>query len=391
MEFIEGHFATTCFVIAWLSWQALMPARQYLVSGDARFTWEGLSFSWRLKAEVYRCTPCELSMEDSTLISREEHGRSQVDWNHWRGESVLYRVLDPGRVDWGQLPELLVTLEPLVGERILYNPFAGMAEGRSATESRARVQAIWQEVYGHAPQIVLNTAGPSETLSACVPTLRARGYTVHNTLEAEKLLENLLAEHQENELTSILRQTHPLALQGGGNPAVPFLLIEDSALTRDPGTARMRIEPSRWRQNSYTHSSKGAMARSPLTVYTGNALFNLRNDLPQACIFDSQEHSERLPVIYWNYLRELTYAQGMHMSLQPFLLREYAHHVADLWEQSYKRRPAVFAQTAVSLNFRPAEPVVNPQADLASVPLAHLRHNDWIRQLECTRIPRGSP
>jgi len=390
----EGRYASS-FIIVWLVWQALMPARQYLISGDGRFTWEGLSFSWRLKAEVYRCTPCELSLEDSTIISRDDQGRSHVDWKHWLGEPVLYRTLDPSRVDWSQLPELIVTLEPLVGERILYNPFAGRVQGRSAAESRARVQAIWQEVYGHAPQIVLNTAAPSETLSACVPNLRARGYTIRNTLEAEQQLEKLLGEHQENELTSILRQTHPLALQGGANPAVPFLLIEDSFLARNPGTARMRIEPGRWKQNSYTHSPQDSMSsvtgHHSLVVYTGNALFNLRTELPQACLFDSQEHSEKLPVIYWNYLRELTYAQGMHMSLQPFLLREYARHVADLWEQSYKRRPVVFAQTAVSLNFRPAQQVVDPQADLASVPLAHLRHNAWIRQLECPRIPRGSP
>src|SRR5258706_7663445 len=63
-------------VAAWLVWQALMPARQFLIAGDSRFTWEGLSFSWRLKAEVYRCTPCELRLEDPGVVSRDETGRS---------------------------------------------------------------------------------------------------------------------------------------------------------------------------------------------------------------------------------------------------------------------------------------------------------------------------
>jgi hypothetical protein len=76
--------------------------------------------------------------------------------------------------------------------------------------------------------------------------------------------------------------------------------------------------------------------------------------------------------------------------MQPFLLREYAYHIADLWQQSYGRRPVVHAQTAVSLNFRPSQPIVDAKADLASVPAALFRHNQWIVQLRDPRIPPGS-
>jgi len=384
----------TAFVSVWLIWQALMPARGFLIPGDARFTWEGLSFSWRLKAEVYRCTPCRLIIEDPSLSQRDPSGACKIDWNRWRGEKVIYRTLTPGAVDWSQLPEVFVLLEPRIGQRILYNPFARSKTGRSEAESRARLTQIWQELYGHPPQVVLRTASPTETLSACAATLRARGYSVNSTLEAEQLFEKLVAERDERDLTSILRQTHPLALNSGGAAATPFLLVEDPPLARDPGTARMKVQSSCWARSSYTRCRRDSLdvnvGGEPLVIYTGADPFELKDCLPQASIFESQDHPERLAYICWNYLRELTLGEGMHLSMQPFLLREYARHIADLWEPEYGRRPTVHAETAVSLNFRPTQPVVDPQADLASVSLSRLRHNTWIKNLECPRIPRGS-
>jgi hypothetical protein len=382
-------------VSSWLIWQALMPARAFLIPGDVRFTWEGLSFSWRLKAEVYRCTPCRLIIEDASFISPGPSGATRIDWNRWHGDKVIYRTLTAAGLDWSQLPEIFVLLEPRLGQRILYNPFAGSRAGRSEAESRARLTQIWQELYGHSPQVVLHTASATETLSACAATLRARGYSVSSTLEAEQLFEKLVAERDERELTSILRQTHPLALNSGGVPATPFLLVEDPALERDPGTARMNVRSNRWAQSSYTRCRRDSLDANaggePLVIYAGADPFELKDYLPQASIFETQDHPEQLAYICWNYLRELTPGEGMHLSMQPFLLREYARHIADIWEQQYGRRPTVHAETAVSLNFRPTQPVVDPQADLASVSLSRLRRNPWIKDLECPRIPRGSP
>ena len=382
------------FVVGWLAWQALMPARQWIIPGDARFTWEGLSFSWRLKADLYRCTPCNLWVEDPHFVARDPSGRCRIDWNQWRGDKVIYRTLSPGRVDWAQLPELIVLLEPMLGQRILYNPYSGNPAGWSEAESRTRVQGLWLELYGHAPQVVLRTASPTDTLSACAATLRARGYSVKTTLETEQKLDEMLAQGEERELTSIMRQTHPLALHGGSIPAKPFLLIEDGSLTHDAGTARMRVDLARWRQNNFTRCPRDTLdvnvGFQPLVIYTGSTPFELKDQLPTATIFDSQDHPEELARISWNYLRELTSAEGMHLSMQPFLLRTYARHIARLWQDDYGHRPIVKAETAVSLNFRPLQPVVLPEADLASVKLARLHHNAWIKDLECARIPPGS-
>jgi hypothetical protein len=370
-----------------------MPARQFLIAGDSRFTWEGLSFSWRLKAEVYRCTPCELRLEDLGVVSRDETGRIRINWNNWHQEAVLYRALNSGRIDWTQLPELLVLLEPMIGRRILYNPFAGMGQGRPESESRKRVSEIWQEIYGRQPQLVLRTAQPSATLSACAPILQKRGYSIRTTVDAEQLLEKLLADHEERDLTSILRQTHPLGLQGGSDLPAPFLLIEDASLTLNPGSAAMQIQKNHWKQCSYTRCGRDAfnvdIGGQPLVIYAAAPAFALRGLLPQEVLFDSQDHPEQPPYFWWNYLRELTYAEGMHLSMQPFLLREYSRHVAELWERSEGRRPIVHAETAVSLNFRPPQQVVDSHADLAGVAFLRLRHNSWIHQLQYSRIPKG--
>jgi hypothetical protein len=384
---------TPLVVAAWLAWQALTPARQLLSAGDSRFTWEGLSFSWRLKAEVYRCAPCELILEDAAVVSRDAAWRNRINWSNWQGDPEVFRALNSSRVDWTQLPELLVLLEPMVGQRILYNPFAAMTQGRTEAESRRRVSEIWQEIYGHQPQGVLRTAPATATLSSCAPLLRSRGYAIRTTVEVEQLLQKLLAEHEERELASILRQTHPLGLQGGPDPPVPFLLIEDSSLARKAGSPAMEVESAYWKRCSYTRSRRDTfnvnVGGEPLVIYMGAAAFALREHLPQAALFDSQDHPEQSPYIWWNYLHELTYAEGMHLSMQPFLLREYSRHIAELWESSTGRRPIVRAQTAVSLNFRPSQQVVDPKADLATVRLAFLRHNSWIRQLDYPRIPKA--
>jgi hypothetical protein len=65
--------------------------------------------------------------------------------------------------------------------------------------------------------------------------------------------------------------------------------------------------------------------------------------------------------------------------------------VASLWEQEYGRRPKVHALTTeMSLNGRPHQLLVDPSADLASVPASWFRHNSWIKDLEMPRIPRDA-
>jgi hypothetical protein len=381
------------FVVVWLVWQTLMPLRQYLIEGDSRFTWEGLSFSWRLKAEVYRSTPCELLVEDGSVVNTDAAGRSRVNWNEWHGEKVIYRTVMPGRINWSQFPELVVLLEPMVGERILFNPFARSASGLPEAESRERVKVLWKEMYGHEPEAIQTTMLVPQIFSGCASVLRARGYAPRTGDEIFALLNQILSKGEDQQLLDILIKMAPFALEGQpAAPSRPFLLVQDSALLKQKGPARLRIDPARWVQGPGARTQDSLTANAgvePMVVYTGAGMSEFRQQLPQATISDSQDNAGRRAAISWNYLTELALSQAMHMSTQPFLLRQYARHVAAVWKKEYGRQPAIHATTAVSLNGRPFQALVEPGADLASVGASRLHHNAWIRQLETRRIPGG--
>src|SRR5262249_55224155 len=134
----------------------------------------------------------------------------------------------------------------------------------------------------------------------------------------------------------------------------------DSALTQKV-PPRLRIDPARWVQGPATRTRDSMAANSggePMVVYTGAGMSEFRQQLPQATISDAQNNPSGRASISWNYLTELALSQAMHMSTQPFLLRQYARHVAALWEKQYGRRPAIHATTAVSLNGRPFQEMV---------------------------------
>jgi hypothetical protein len=99
-------------------------------------------------------------------------------------------------------------------------------------------------------------------------------------------------------------------------------------------------------------------------------------------VTESQEADGLRVEFRWNLFRDVGPSKGMHISTQPFLLRRYALRVADAWTQEQNRRPEVRARTQLSLNRRPFNPVVDPTADLASVPVRWFGHNPWILDLQ---------
>ena len=378
-------------VVLWLSWQTLMPLRQYAIHGDGRFTWEGLGFSWRLKAEVYRSGPCELTVEDAKIISRNATGQARIDWNEWHGDPVIYRETTPAQLDWSLLPEIVAVLEPIVGERILYNPYAGSKTGRAESDSRKRVATVWQELYGRQPRAMVRTFPPSQVLTAYARALQSKGYVVKSFDDIMEVLNKLYGEAANAQIIPVLRQMNPFGLETESSNLSPFLVIEDSSLLAEDSTKPGRISASVWVNGAATRSEKDLLylhvGKQPLVVYTGDFGPEFKDMLPRTAVFDSLDHPDRPPYISWNYLKELSYAQGMHISMQPFLLRRYARHIATLWEKDYGRRPAVRALTIVSLNGRPFQQLVDPDADLAMVSASWFRHNSWIRDLQTSRAP----
>jgi hypothetical protein len=60
--------------------------------------------------------------------------------------------------------------------------------------------------------------------------------------------------------------------------------------------------------------------------------------------------------------------------------------VSDAWQKEHGRRSAVHVDTQVSLNNRPFQRLVDPDADLAIASVNWFGHNPWIRDLEVPRI-----
>ena len=327
------------FVVVWLVWQTLMPLRHYFIEGDGRFTYEGLSLSWRLKSEVRRAFAAQLYITDPNIISG-----GLINWREWKRDRVIYRTVTPGQIDWRAMPEIVAFVEPGAGERVIYNPYP--ENSGNEAEARDRAGRIWSELYGRTPQMIPAPGSVQETL-------RTSG----------------------KEFGS----------------AAPFLIIEDTVVTGEPTKGLPKISRDQWKAGPYTRTPNRpnrSIGADPLVIHLSSVGPELRGLVPRECIFDSQDQPGMPPYIYWNSVADLTVSKVMHMSYQAFYLRRYARRVADLWQSEYGRRPVVQAMTAVSLNGRPPQQLVDPTADLASVSAQWFSHNQWIRQLETHRIPK---
>jgi vitamin K-dependent gamma-carboxylase len=380
-------------VVLWLSVQTLIPLRQYLIAADARFTWEGLTFSWRLKTEWYRSVPFEMSVSDPAIITRDADGGNLIAWDQWHGRKAIFRTVNPEKLDWSILPEIVVLFEPKIGERIIYNPLSGSSAVQMESAARARVEAIWRELYGRAPASVHPTAPYPRLAQACAAVFRNHNEPVSsNPDDNVALYVQRFGLKGNGEGMPALRRAFPFVLQQrGAAVSAPFLVIEDPPLFRESQPHLLTINTDAWKsspaagsQNRYRH--RGG---EPLVIYTAGVSFapETRKLFPQFCMVDSLDSPTDPPKITCDILAELSPSQAMHVSTNPFLLQRYARHVATLWEKEYQRRPAIYAKTGVSLNRRPVQLLVDPSTDLASVRVSHLRHNTWIEDLKLARIP----
>ncbi|MDX1951441.1 MAG: HTTM domain-containing protein [Verrucomicrobiota bacterium] len=364
---------TYFFVAGWIAWQLVMPARHFLIPGDARITFEGLSFSWRLKAEVYRAALCSIYLQDQAII---QPGSESVSWNAWPGEKIIYQPVKPGQINWSALPEIVALYEPYTGERIIFNPLAGNASMMSEAQARERVNAIWKELYGKNPAAVHRTLPLSNILTAYARALQGRGMTPAPGENLLHLLDLKNGRSGDGQMLPVLRRVSPFGIEGEPVANAPFLIIEDS-IVQQPTPQQFIINRAEWRVPG---ESRGRMLLPNFDLAT-------RSRLPLFCLL---QRSDQPPRIFWNHSRDLPLSKGMHISTQPFLLRRYARKVAKQWLEITGRYPVVQSETAVSLNFRPAQAIVDPQVDLATVPYFPLKHHSWVRDLEVKRIPQAN-
>jgi len=413
-QFRLGSWVVPC-VVAWIALQAVIPLRHFFIPGDGRFTYEGMSFSWRLKSEMRNAWSHQLFVKDPAILSTNSPGAARVDWNQWHGDKVVYREIVPGRIDWRALPEIVVILEPLAGERIIYNPLAAGIE--TEAEALDRLRQIWQNVYGRAPVFVGRPVPLPPVLESIRTALQNGGESAEaakmNSLvsEARKLSDPSISSVESNriraairdaldrikrrdasgQLAAVTRRLPPFLLAGEVHSTGPFLIVEDKPLfTEGPES---RVARNLWRASESTRPSQSRIQNvgaEPLLVYLESPGPEARETLPQWAIWDSQADPERPPYIWWNSLKDLSISKLLHSSNQAFYLRRYARRVAAIWEKQYGRRPQINAFTSMSLNGRPYQALVNPSADLASVTARWLLHNPWINDLNHDRIPRAA-
>ncbi len=396
---------TIVFVLIWLGLQIVIPLRRFAVPADARFTHEGLSFSWRLKSEASRGLIPAIFVEDSAILGKDAAGRPQINWKEWHGERAIYRSIAPQRIDWLRLPEIVVVMEPIIGERIIFNPCPRHIQ--SLAQAQERVGQIWLELQGRAPENVLpalpfprvldllshslNAAGELEEsgrvarLAEQTDLLERRQLAPQDARTALREVGKMLNRLQQKD-AGALRRTMPFAIEGAPHPDAPFLLIEDA---RSFDNAPIKhVDRKLWRNGAETRGMAEPAVQDPeaepMIIYTGTIGLNAKTMLPLAYFFERQDGTPR---IQWNNMKDVDESKLIHLSIQPFYLKRYACRVANLWQEQYGRRPQVNAVTSVSINGRPYQELVDPDADLAAVSVKWFRHNEWIRDLQTTRIP----
>ena len=378
---------TVGLVGVFLAFQILMPLRHYAIPGDARFTFEGLPFSWRLKAEVYRAKPVELNLGDNQIISKNPYEGIDLHWDQWPGDAVIYRHVDPSQIHWEQLPEIMVLSESNLGERILFNPLASPEPDDSYAAAGKRLSLIWKEAYGRNPTFVRKLESVETIATGFAEAIAQKS---GQTLPAEK--PDLTAQLKQfgapgnGSGLPVFRRLPPFTGKTPPPEGAPFLLVNDSDLLEELPNRAHRVRRRLWQS---TDSTRGKIERNwndshqnTLVLYTDELDFEGRLLFPDAIVLHRSTWPNSIPRINWNYVPELGPSKGMHISNNPFLLRRYARNVADRWQTQTGHRPTIQAHTAISLNFRHFQSIIRPETDLASVPVRILSHNPWIYDLD---------
>jgi hypothetical protein len=334
---------------------------------------------------MYSADPCEIFVHDPAIVQATVDNKFAINLTAWDGDPCIYRKVIPAKIEWKTMPELVAIFEPEIGERMIYNPFAGRAQPSSESESIQRVKEIWRELYQREPKSIRPTIPIAEVVDGYVEALRRRGVAVESRQAVIQQIFSMHGRSGSGQMIPFLRRVEPFATQFKAlSIQGPFLVIDDDALMQNSELRVPRIKRTEWKSSQYSREQNRHYQfsdREPLVVYEALDFFE-QNLLPQTRLVDRLDRPEEPLSISWNYLGDATVSQGMHMSMQPFLLQRYAVRIAELWKARYGRLPQVTALTSVSLNNRHAQTLVDPVSDLASVEVNHFSHNSWIKDLE---------
>lgn len=379
----------------WIGFQYTWPWRHWLIPGDVNWTCEGERFSWRMKANQRNPGTLRLRISDPDLVGRDENGQIRVD-AAWQGPAELYRQVSARDVRWSELPELLVVFQPLAGERVIYNPYAGRADDdpRPLGEALEQATRLWQARYERLPQ-VLETFPLAQLLETHLDRVREQGATpglvgiLEQALEfarrladpafdpaqlgpvSERLQAALAAAAKSREfggpLRELLRKAHPFALEGALPPGAALLNVDDRRLMTVDRRGYVRVRREAWIDPDTERLV--VLADFERTQPTDWAV------LPPAMLLEEPPGTLG---VQWNQYHDLPEIKCHRISLRPYFIHQYVQRVARVWEERYGRRPRIYVSASLGLNHHPRQAYLDPAVDLAAAPLELWGHNEWI-------------
>ena len=387
-------------VCCWLAFQLIFPLRHFAIDGDANWTEEGQDFSWRMMLRSKGAGHVLNHVTDPELHVVDANGNEQIDWDRWpagrpRG---IYVPIDCRRFNWDHHPGLTVTYEPGLGQRFIYCPSAAEAsdvDWRVAAETQ--INETWSQAFGRKPQI-RDTISLQEALRASQAVvgdmprdsaensalalrealdLLAADYPV-DTVGDEKrwstvggLAQHLLRDDNREDFPE-LRRVHPFATQGADFGSKQFLVIEDAAIDdTEKATACQRLSRT-----------------GPFLVWIDLSRLHPETWRGLPDWFVSFEN--RNLRIVWNHFKELNRVQRERFAVRPYMIHQYAQHIARRWERETGRFPEVRTHSNIMLNYHHPQALIDPSVDLTKTPYKMMRHNRWILPLELNR-PAGVP
>lgn len=400
---------TTVLIACWLVVQCAAPLRHFFIEGYSNWTEEGTMFSWHMMLRTKQLGLCQIEIVDPQLPIVQTEAGPITDWRLPADDVPLipFRQVTRGKVPWDTLPTFVIVDEPVFGERIIYNPLSAQAVDGNPEQV---VRQHWNRVYGREPTHVYETYSVGTLLddhekSISMIKERADPALVAAQLQAiqrARLFDNLrrdpsCTEFQKRAFNSKLQESYeallknpafgahfrqmlyfksaPLDGQGDGASAQPFFVVIDRPLfDRGKGTLPV-VNRDQWQGPSSTLID--------LWDYSSKNLAHL-----QRCLAFHDLNGS--PAVVWNYTHDLHFYQSTFVTMMPTLLHRYSQHVADDWEESYGRRPQIYATNYVKLNHHPMQLIVDPEIDLASAPLTIYRHNPWILKMETAESSQNS-
>jgi len=383
----------TGLVAAWLVFQVVAPLRHLFIPGDASWTEEGQMFAWRMMLRQKTSGHITLHVEDARLFQQNPQGHPVPDWSRSPALTAraIYIPIDGPRFQWSDHPGLSTVFEGLVGYRMIYIPrtgreeaeLAGLAEHWSAKTGRPISVRRGISLRTALSNVAATLSGQAETSrtqqAADLARLSAATLRIYEELPptGDRREEDLSTLHglllalgnqdREGVLSRELKQVRPFELAGAGPSETPFYIVDQAATPEDL-------------------QSLSAQLGKPESYVVWCDFTRLRPSAWKVLPPWFPVHEQGDLKILWNSFHDLSIRQTEALAAQPYLIQQYAREIARRWERDCGRRPAVRAYTSVMMNYRYPRPLVDPDADMASVEYSFWKHNAWILPMDHRKV-----